>query len=171
MENPKPVKTEFCFSEGKFTFYICFFIFMGAIGLYMGTAGSGLKERDNGWLIVCLCVGILWLYFQLIKGFNFNKPVLIISEDGIMDHRKMTGLIPWSIINNVRCREKSLKWSVKFQFLELELNDVERVRSMFKASRFFINWGPKSNRVPINGLDGTLEELEAAIEAMRPKTN
>lgn len=170
MENSKTIKTEFYLDEGLLTFSVCCLLIMIPIGYNSLINAENFEDIALGWFLILLGGGLGAAAGYRLFQYGAEKPVLIISEEGIMDHRAMKGVIPWSIITGYHSRQKSDRFN-KIRYIELELNDEKRVRSMFKTVRKYTSLGTAAGTIGISGLKGTIEEVEAAIEAMRPPQN
>ena len=56
-----------------------------------------------GWL--CLSIGAGWLAYALFRQFKTEKPLLVLSPDGILYRNVSDNLIPWQEILNITTTE------------------------------------------------------------------
>jgi hypothetical protein len=159
---------DFRYANRKLIWYVLgSFAFVAACAwiLYLGLAPHGSFKEVVIWFGIPffgLC-GVMAL-----RNMRDTRAVLTISPEGIRDHRISEDLIPWCAIRGMRLQQVQKQ---NFVMLDLDSEEEKKLRLTRLAS-----WTKPMNAaigfhglcVNPAGLDGSLDEILAALERFAP---
>lgn len=163
--------TQFHFAIGA-TFFaniaLAILVFLGVVMVLL--AEDGLA-RGIGMVFTGLALAGLGVFYIRLQGYGFSNPLVIVTEDGVMDHRAFNAIIPWSMIEGYDVTATPVSMFTTVHAVHLHVRNEADLRAIAKPQRRWTSGGDIGDLASIlmTGLDGTSKDLAAAIDAHQDK--
>ena len=143
-------------------------VFLGVVMVLL--AEDGLA-RVIGVALTGLALAGLGVFYIRLQAYGFSKPLVIVDEDGVMDHRAFNEVIPWAWIEGYDVTATRVNSFSTIHAVHLHVRNEANLRAIAKPQRRWTSGGDIGDlaAIQMTGLEGSVKDLAAAIDAMRHK--